>query len=45
MRLVGGLNRREGIVLITYGGQEGKLCDNGFDDLDAAVICRMLGFT
>ena len=44
VRLVGGINKREGIVLITYNGEEGKLCDSGFDDLDAAVICRMVGF-
>ena len=45
VQLVGGLNDREGIVLLTYDGVTGKLCDNGFDRLDAAVLCRMLSFT
>ncbi len=45
VQLVGGLNDREGVVLLTYDGVTGKLCDDGFDNLDAAVLCRMLGFT
>ncbi len=45
MRVVGGINAREGVVLVTYDAQEGKLCDAGFDVQDAAVVCRMMGFT
>ena len=44
MRVVGGITDREGIALVTYDGEEGKLCDDGFDVQDAAVVCRMMGF-
>ena len=43
VRLVGG-TESSGTVEVTYGGQTGFICDDRFDDKDATVICRMLGF-
>ena len=33
-----------GTVEVIYLGQTGVICDDRFDDRDAKVICRMLGF-
>ena len=45
VELVDGNNTYEGRVEITYGRIKGTVCDNGWDDNDAAVVCRMLGYT
>lgn len=45
IRLVDGATAREGRVEIEHDGQWGTICDDGWDNADAQVICRMLGYT
>lgn len=45
IELVGGSNNLEGRVEIVNYDERFTLCDDGFDDIDATVICRQLGFT
>jgi len=45
VRLSGGLNDREGFVQVFFQGHWGTICDDGWTVFDAAVVCRMLGFT
>ena len=44
MRLAGSSNEQEGRVEIMYQGIWGTICDEGWDDIDATVVCRELGF-
>ncbi|KAK3588525.1 hypothetical protein CHS0354_014235 [Potamilus streckersoni] len=44
VRLRGGRTKYEGNVVVTKDGRSGYMCDDEWDDNDARVICRMLGF-
>ena len=44
VRLVGSGLRREGRLEVNVAGVWGTVGEHWFDDVDAGVACRMLGF-
>jgi len=44
VRLVGGNSSREGRLEVYYNFTWGTVCDDGFTDEAAKVVCNMLGF-
>ena len=45
MRLVNGPSSSSGRLEMKLQGQWGTVCDDGYDDTNAAVVCRLLGFS
>ena len=45
VRLVGGPSSEEGRLELNYYGVWGTVCDDGFTDMAAAIVCLSLGFT
>lgn len=44
IRLIGGSGPHEGRVEVCSGDQWSTVCDNGWDETDAGVVCRQLGY-
>ena len=45
VRLVNGRNQYEGRLEIFHNGNWGTVCDDGFNETSATVVCRMLNVT
>ena len=44
IRLIGGTGSNEGRVEVCQNKNWGTVCDDAWDNTDAAVVCRELGF-
>ena len=44
VRLVGGHSNGEGTVEMCYSRVWGSVCDDSWNNYDAAVVCQQLGF-
>ena len=45
IRLMNGSNATEGTVEVCNGTRYGTVCDDHWDELDARVVCRQLGYS
>lgn len=45
IRLVNGRSQFEGRLEVCLGGRWGTVCNDLFDNKDALVVCRQLGFS
>jgi hypothetical protein len=44
IRLVGGQNCLEGRIEVLYDGEWGTVCNNGFGNIEARIVCKAVGF-
>ena len=45
VRLTGGEVVNRGLVEVYCNGQWGTVCDDGFGDIEADIVCMQLGYT
>lgn len=42
--ILGAIKLDSGVINIFYNGAWGTVCDDSFDDIDAHVACKQLGY-